>query len=133
MCAAMADKRGLKRVCAECGIRFYDMNKRPINCPNCSKEFTGAAEKVKTRRGRVAVEKELPVEKIAEVANDDDDIEIEEGEATVISLDELENSEGDLDDDIDADIDLGDDVIDDLETDDEDVADVIEDEDEDKE
>lgn len=129
MCAAVADKRGLKRVCADCGIRFYDMNKRPINCPNCEKEFTGAAEKVKARRGRIAVEKELPVNKAAEVANDDD-IEIEEGEAAVISLDELENSEGELDDDdLDTDIDLGDDDLGDLDGDDEDLEESDEEED----
>ena len=39
--AAVADARGLKRICAGCGIRFYDMNKRPIICPSCGTEFTG--------------------------------------------------------------------------------------------
>ena len=35
------DPRGLKRICLECGGRFYDLNKRPITCPSCDTEFTG--------------------------------------------------------------------------------------------
>ena len=37
----VADPRGLKRICLSCSTRFYDMNKRPIVCPNCDTEFTG--------------------------------------------------------------------------------------------
>ncbi|MEM9470036.1 MAG: FYDLN acid domain-containing protein, partial [Pseudomonadota bacterium] len=33
--------KGLKRICMSCGIRFYDMNKKPIICPTCDWEFTG--------------------------------------------------------------------------------------------
>lgn len=27
---------GEKRECAECGTRFYDLNREPIVCPNCN-------------------------------------------------------------------------------------------------
>jgi uncharacterized protein (TIGR02300 family) len=30
---------GLKRVCPSCGSRFYDLQKRPIECPKCSFSF----------------------------------------------------------------------------------------------
>ena len=70
---AAADKRGLKRVCTECGMRFYDMNKRPIICLGCNEEFTGI-EKIKTRRGRAKIE-EVPApapEAAAKVENEDE-------------------------------------------------------------
>lgn len=93
MATAAIDTRGLKRACASCGIRFYDLNKRPINCPSCSTEFTGEI-KLKARRGRMPVVAEAPV---AAVAND----QFEEVEATqdTISLEEVEEAgdEGDED------------------------------------
>src|SRR4029077_8472691 len=30
---------GLKRVCPSCGSRFYDLQKRPIECPKCAFSF----------------------------------------------------------------------------------------------
>src|SRR5436190_20078174 len=30
---------GLKRVCPQCGARFYDLQKRPIECPKCQFAF----------------------------------------------------------------------------------------------
>ena len=51
--ALSTDPRGLKRICLSCSTRFYDMNKRPIMCPNCSTEFSGEI-KIKTRRGRLS-------------------------------------------------------------------------------
>ena len=54
--------KGLKRICMNCGMRFYDLDKDPIICPGCETEFTGE-EKVKSRRGRAAaVLEEAPKE-----------------------------------------------------------------------
>ena len=47
--------KGLKRICMNCGMRFYDLDKSSIICPGCETEFTGE-EKVKGRRGRTAAE-----------------------------------------------------------------------------
>jgi uncharacterized protein (TIGR02300 family) len=33
---------GTKRLCAECGAKFYDLNKDPITCPKCSTVFVPA-------------------------------------------------------------------------------------------
>jgi uncharacterized protein (TIGR02300 family) len=33
---------GTKRLCAECGAKFYDLNKDPITCPKCSTVFVVA-------------------------------------------------------------------------------------------
>jgi uncharacterized protein (TIGR02300 family) len=86
MASAAIETRGLKRACASCGVRFYDLNKRPIMCPNCSTEFTGEI-KLKTRRGRGAVAAIAEVA-AAPVAND----QFEEAEVieNTISLEEVE-------------------------------------------
>ena len=98
--SAVADARGLKRICDECGTRFYDMNNRPIICPNCQTEFTGEI-KVKGRRGRVAEETaETPkaaandeavknqVEEAGEDIEEDETPEVEE-----VSLDDVAAAE----------------------------------------
>jgi len=33
---------GIKRLCANCGAKFYDLNKDPIVCPKCSTVFVVA-------------------------------------------------------------------------------------------
>jgi len=30
---------GIKRLCASCGAKFYDLNKSPIVCPKCSSVY----------------------------------------------------------------------------------------------
>ena len=86
MASAAIETRGLKRACASCGVRFYDLNKRPIMCPNCSTEFTGEI-KLKTRRGRGAAAAIAEVA-AAPVANDQfEEVEVTEN---TISLEEVE-------------------------------------------
>ena len=58
---AAADARGFKRICLNCGTRFYDMNNRPIVCPSCDTEFTGEI-KVKSRRSRGAAANEEAID-----------------------------------------------------------------------
>ncbi len=100
--SAALDARGLKRVCVSCGIRFYDLNKRPIHCPNCETEFSGEI-KLKGRRGRVAaVEVEEVVKaKVVPVANDEStDVEArEEGIVSLEDVEALENAGADEDGD----------------------------------
>lgn len=45
---------GLKRLCPNCGTRYYDMRHDPIVCPKCGAHFDAEAV-VKTRRTRAAV------------------------------------------------------------------------------
>lgn len=86
--AAVADKKGLKRICLSCGTRFYDLNKRPINCPSCKAEFTGD-QKAKIRRAP------------RPVANDDEAEEpiIKDDDADIVSLDDVAATEDAGDDD----------------------------------
>ena len=46
--------RGLKRICASCGIKFYDMEQQPIKCPSCEAVFTGEVE-VKSKRSKSTI------------------------------------------------------------------------------
>lgn len=48
---------GTKRICQNCGTKFYDLRREPILCPKCHAEYDPEAL-LKTRRGRT-----LPVEK----------------------------------------------------------------------
>ncbi len=107
--SAVADARGLKRICTDCGVRFYDLNKRPIICPECETEFTGEV-KAKGRRGRVAAEpapekaakKSKAPKEESKIANDDD-VETVETDEDVVSLDDVEEAGDDDNDDDDAD------------------------------
>ena len=97
---------GLKRICTSCGGRFYDMNNRPITCPTCDTEYTGEV-KTKARRGRVAaVEavKEAPAQK------DEGEIQEEDPEVEVVSLEDAEKPASDDDDKTE----LGEDTLDDI-------------------
>ena len=67
---------GIKRVCPQCAARFYDLQKRPIECPKC--EFSFEPESLyKQRRTR----QPEPVAAVAAVSeSDDDEEEAEESE-----------------------------------------------------
>lgn len=99
MAATAAKTVNLKRICTSCGTRFYDLGKRPIICPSCSTEFTGEV-KLKGRKGRLPIEnrKEDPIKESAVVESDEDILE-EEDELEVVSLEDVEEDNGDDDDD----------------------------------
>jgi len=56
---------GTKRICPNCGTRYYDMRRDPITCPKCGAPFD-AEFLVKTRKSRAAasaaVEEVAPLE-----------------------------------------------------------------------
>jgi uncharacterized protein (TIGR02300 family) len=45
---------GTKRLCGECGAKFYDLNKDPITCPKCGAVFEVAAVAARGRPEPVA-------------------------------------------------------------------------------
>ena len=65
---------GHKQRCTSCGIKFYDLNKKPIICPSCNTEFDPESL-LKSRRGRGGPKQE---EKAAAADTD-------EGEAEIVS------------------------------------------------
>ena len=40
---------GRKLMCHKCGVKYYDMKKKNVRCPECDAEYK--AEKIKPRRG----------------------------------------------------------------------------------
>lgn len=76
---------GHKKRCASCGIKFYDMNKKPIICPKCNTQFDPESL-LKSKRGRLASKqiKDKPV-----VPADEADSDI--GAASVAGSDDGES------------------------------------------
>ena len=89
--------RGLKRICASCGTKFYDFGKLPIICPSCGAEFDGAVE-VKSRRSKSSIVADTVRRDEIEAKNR----EIAESDDDTVSLDDLDEDD-DLDDDLDMD------------------------------
>lgn len=92
--------RGLKRICASCGIKFYDMDKQPIKCPSCGATFTGDIE-VKSRRSRSTIAPDTVNREDIEEKNKD--VAVSQDDDETISLDDLdegddENGDDDLSD-----------------------------------
>ncbi len=80
---------GVKRACANCGARFYDLMNDPIICPDCGATFVIETAKPARRRAaepvarsKQAKDVEL-VEEDADVLDDDadsdDDVAVEAG------------------------------------------------------
>jgi uncharacterized protein (TIGR02300 family) len=55
-------KLGTKRICPNCGTRYYDLEKDPIICPKCGTEFEPPT------RGRAAAPAPVAEEEVEEVA-----------------------------------------------------------------
>src|SRR4029077_6997403 len=81
---------GTNRACPSCGARFYDLQKRPIECPKCA--FTFEPEMLlKQRRTRVPEPaKPVQVEAEDEEAEETEGEEVEEGAATEDEVEEEE-------------------------------------------
>src|SRR5712672_3592614 len=67
---------GTKRVCPSCAARFYDLQKRPIECPKCAFAFEPEML-LKQRRTRVPE----PVKPVVAEAEDEEAEETEDEEA----------------------------------------------------
>ena len=121
---------GEKRVCGNCGAKFYDLNKDPITCPKCGTVF----EVVAAEKPAPARESKKPVE--PEEKEDEKD-EVATGGPEIISLEEADEDEGetvdgdDIPEDVAVEVDDDDDASDDdtfLATDDDeddDVSDIL--------
>ena len=117
-------KWGSKRICPDCGTKFYDFAHQPIVCPQCGVEVVPPSA-IKPRRGRAAAAKAAPAATAAVVeeaettvgapakAKDEDDLGIE---AVDDELDVITDDDEDDDALIEDTSDLGDD---------EDIGDVV--------
>jgi len=101
---------GIKRICAACNLKFYDLHKTPIVCPTCAAVFVVpvppparparrpfARSTPATAAVPLVAERELADEAIV------DDVEIDRPDALVAQEDKLgdeqEERVGDADDD----------------------------------
>src|ERR1700735_3292318 len=80
---------GTKRACPSCSARFYDLEKRPIECPKCGFSYEPEAL-FKQRRTRQPEPAAAPIraaeseDEDAEDENEDDETETEEEEEEVV-------------------------------------------------
>ncbi|MFV3127562.1 TIGR02300 family protein [Niveispirillum sp. KHB5.9] len=90
---------GIKRICPNCGGRYYDMQKNPPTCPSCGTVFDPEAL-LKSRRARP-----LPVEdtKKAVAKRDDEEALDNEAEEELEVADDVADDEADVADDLEAD------------------------------
>ena len=86
----MADKKfGQKRVCTNCEVKFYDLNKKsPLSCPHCNSEIViedelsfGQSPQINQQQNKSNVKDEF-----SDIENTDSSSEDEDGD--VISLDD---------------------------------------------
>ncbi|MDG3440135.1 TIGR02300 family protein [Nitrospirillum amazonense] len=101
---------GTKRICPNCGTRYYDMRKNPPTCPSCSTVFDPEAL-LKSRRARpiLADDTKKPVlddeDTGVEVEDEEKEEALEEAEVD-LEVDDLEEAEtadevpGDDDEDV---------------------------------
>jgi uncharacterized protein (TIGR02300 family) len=75
---------GEKQLCPSCGAKFYDLHKRPAQCPKCQNVFDPEDEAVKAKRAKARLTAFDP--KLAAQAEEDD----EDAPAVVADLDEDE-------------------------------------------
>ena len=127
---------GTKRLCANCGAKFYDLKKDPIVCPKCSTVFVVA---VVTPRGRpdaaAAAARAAPA--AAEVAApetaDAEFVSLEEADAEAQGKKPSSDPTADTDDDIEIDDDDDAAFIPEEEEEEEDVTGIIRDVDKEEE
>jgi uncharacterized protein (TIGR02300 family) len=111
---------GVKRTCASCGARFYDLMNDPILCPDCGATFVIETAKAARRRS-AAPDKPKPV--------DAEDAELVEDDADVLDSDDddddgvaVEGAAGSGDDDEDDSLTPDDSVLLEDDSDDEDLS-----------
>ena len=105
---------GKKVICGNCGVKFYDLNRKPATCPSCGTEYTEPSnETMATTAKQVFVDDVDTVaddnlvgsdatESVADVPDLSLDDEIDED---TISLEDSEADEEVISNDVDIDID----------------------------
>lgn len=115
---------GIKRLCPNCGARYYDLNREPIVCPRCGTQFEVTVAKARPQTASKAP-KEVVEEESEEVVPAEL-VSLEEADDEVAESGAVKVPGAEDDDDDDDDTFLADDE----EDDEEDVGDIIGDVDE---
>jgi uncharacterized protein (TIGR02300 family) len=111
---------GSKHKCQNCGTKFFDLNKDPIVCPKCGEvqASSGPAARGPVREAAANDDDEPDTEAGPEVLSLDDADQVEDGKVAVAGVEdevEVEEDEASSDDDdtfLEEDEDDGDDVSD---------------------
>ena len=89
-------ERGTKRLCPNCGAKYYDLNRDPIICPKCSTVFVVEAAEPPPKPAPEPVEEK---EEATADADSPEVISLEEAEAEelkdVPDVPDIEDSDGD--------------------------------------
>ncbi|UEM19695.1 TIGR02300 family protein [Skermanella mucosa] len=98
---------GTKRICPNCGARYYDLRKDPPVCPSCGTTFDPEAL-LKSRRARPAPVEEVVKKVPAETDDEEETVEANDGE-----LEETDDEAAvdDLDEEADEPVQEEDDVL----------------------
>ena len=121
---------GTKRLCGNCGAKFYDLNKDPIVCPKCQTVMALAAVAARSRPEPVAARaaKPEPEEVVAPETQEAEFVSLEDADAEAQGkkVAEGEAIEGGEDEEIELDERIDDAaLIEEQEETDEDVTDII--------
>ena len=95
---------GAKHTCMGCGVKFYDLHRRPITCPKCGTEIVVETTRPIRRRPPVQPEPPQPasVETVIEAAVDDtdddtdkviDDIDDDDDDGLVDGIDDAKSTQ----------------------------------------
>ena len=90
---------GTKRICPNCGARYYDLRRDPVVCPKCGSAFDPETV-LKSRRARPAPPPEVPIEPVADeeidttIVPEEVEVEVEAEEIAVEGAEEAETEEG---------------------------------------
>ncbi|TBW39188.1 TIGR02300 family protein [Siculibacillus lacustris] len=76
---------GTKRLCPNCGTKYYDLDRDPILCPKCGTAFTAAAVQLRAKAVAPVEEDEVEVEEAPAV----DFVSLEEADAEVAGGEEV--------------------------------------------
>ena len=87
---------GTKRLCAECGAKYYDLNKTPITCPKCGAPFKVVATTRKRCEQRPVVTQ--PEVEPEEALTETELISREEVETEDVETDETNETANDSED-----------------------------------
>jgi uncharacterized protein (TIGR02300 family) len=86
---------GIKRICPNCGAKYYDLNRDPIVCPRCGTHFEVANTRVRAQAAPAPEEEEEEV--VAEPANAEfvtlEEADEETADAGVVAAEGVEDEE----------------------------------------
>ena len=83
---------GEKRICEDCGTKFYDLRKDPIICPKCGSEFTKPSLVISSRTKTADAKKSVAPE-VQNVEAKDKDVPNKTGET---EFDLIDSDDGEL-------------------------------------